>query len=59
MKRADGAWEAVDVPDGDRFAREFANVLAAWRGEEPLRVTVQDGLAANRILDAAYRTAGQ
>lgn len=59
VKRPGGDWEAVDVPAGDRFEREFANVSAAWRGDEPLRVTVQDGLAANRILDAAYRSAGQ
>ncbi|MBA2247107.1 MAG: hypothetical protein H0W23_03180, partial [Chloroflexia bacterium] len=58
VKRPDGAWETVDVPAGDRFAREFANVLTAWHGNEPLRVTAEDGLAANRILDTAYRSAG-
>lgn len=57
VTRADDSWEAVDVPAGDRFEREFANVIAAWRGEDHLRVTVADGLAANRILDAAYRSA--
>ena len=56
VKRADGEWETVGVPEGNRFEREFANVIAAWRGDEPLRVTVEDGLAANRILDAAYRS---
>ncbi len=58
VKRPDGEWETIDVPEGNRFAREFANVIAAWRGDEPLRVTVEDGLAANRILDAAYHSAG-
>ena len=58
VKRPGGDWETVDVPPGDRFTREFANVVAAWRGDEPLRVTVEDGLAANRVLDMAYRSAG-
>lgn len=52
-----GAWTTVDVEDGDRFTREFANVIASWRGEATLRVTARDGLAANRILDEAYRSA--
>lgn len=47
----------IDVVAGDRFTREFAHFLACWRGEEQLPVTPADGLAANRILDAAYRSA--
>jgi predicted dehydrogenase len=46
----------IDVPEGDRFEREFAHLLACWRGEATPRVTSADGLAANRILDAAYRS---
>ena len=47
----------IDVPEGDRFEREFAHLLACWRGDATPRVTSADGLAANRILDAAYRSA--
>lgn len=46
----------IAVPEGDRFQREFAHLLACWRGEATPRVTSADGLAANRILDAAYRS---
>jgi predicted dehydrogenase len=54
---AGGEWAEVDVPDGDRFEREMAHVIEVWRGNEEPRVTVDDGVAANRILDAAYRSA--
>jgi len=49
----------VEVEPGDRFRREFAHFLACWRGEDTLRVTAADGLAANRILDTAYQSASQ
>lgn len=55
--RADGAIEQPKVEFGTRFDREIAHLLACWRGETEPRVTVHDGLAANRILDAAYRSA--
>lgn len=45
----------IDVEDGDRFQREFAHFLECWRTGSTPRVTAADGLAANRILDAAYR----
>ncbi len=45
----------IEVEDGDRFQREFAHFLDCWRTGTTPRVTVADGLAANRILDAAYR----
>jgi UDP-N-acetylglucosamine 3-dehydrogenase len=48
--------ERIEVEDESRFTREFAHFLACWRGEAELRVTVRDGLEANRILDAAYRS---
>ena len=51
---ADGAWHDIPVESESRFNREFAHFLACWRGEAEPRVTVQDGVAANRILDAAY-----
>jgi predicted dehydrogenase len=55
---AGGEWTAVEVPDGDRFAREIGHFIDVWRGDAEPRVTVADGVAANRILDAAYRSAG-
>jgi predicted dehydrogenase len=54
---ADKQTRDVEVEPGDRFAREFAHVIACWHGVETLRVTVADGLAANRILDQAYQSA--
>ena len=57
VKRADGAVETVGVEPGSRFEREFAHFIDCWRGTAEPRVTVRDGLAANRILDAAYASA--
>ncbi|MGB3328035.1 MAG: Gfo/Idh/MocA family oxidoreductase [Thermomicrobiales bacterium] len=54
---AGGEWETVDVPAGDRFQREFAAFLDHWHHGGTPRATVADGVAANRILDAAYRSA--
>lgn len=54
IQGTDGEWRQVEVEDGSRFDREFAHFLACWRGEAQPRVTVRDGVAANRILDAAY-----
>ena len=50
----DGTWQDVPVESGSRFDREFAHYLACWRGEDSPRVTVEDGVATNRILEAAY-----
>jgi predicted dehydrogenase len=55
---AGGDWRAVAVPEGDRFAREIGHFIDVWRGDAEPRVTVDDGVAANRILDTAYRSAG-
>jgi predicted dehydrogenase len=57
MIQPDGTAEDVDLDPGSRFDREFAHFLACWRGEADPRVTVRDGLAANQVLDAAYRSA--
>jgi predicted dehydrogenase len=51
---ANGTWQDVPVESGNRFEREFAHFLACWRGEDSPRVTVDDGVAGNRILAAAY-----
>jgi predicted dehydrogenase len=53
----DGAWRNLDVGEGDRFVREIAAFIACWRGEETPRATLADGVAATRILAAAYRSA--
>ena len=54
---ADKQIREIAVEDGDRFQREFAHFIECWRGNATPRVTAADGLAANRILDAAYRSA--
>ena len=43
----------------DRFADEFANVIATWRGESQPEASVADGVEANRILAAAYTDANR
>jgi len=52
-----GEWADVAVEDGDRFDREIAAFIACWRGEDIPRATIADGVAATRILNAAYRAA--
>jgi predicted dehydrogenase len=52
-----GTVQVVEVEAGDRFQREFAHFIACWRGDADPRVSAADGLAANELLDAAYRTA--
>lgn len=59
VAKAGGEWETIEIEAGDRFQREIENLIASWRGEATPRATVADGVAANRILDAAYRSAGQ
>jgi predicted dehydrogenase len=54
---AGGAWTEVDVMDGNRFELELAHFIDVWRGNTAPRVTIEDGLAANRILATAYRSA--
>lgn len=50
----DGATEPIDVSPGNRFTRQAAHFLACVRGEEKPRVTGEDGVAAMRVLAAAY-----
>ncbi|MGC4106695.1 MAG: Gfo/Idh/MocA family oxidoreductase [Thermomicrobiales bacterium] len=52
-----GEWATIDVPEGDRFQREIADLIDRWQSGGTPRATVADGVAANRILDAAYRSA--
>jgi predicted dehydrogenase len=52
-----GAWTDVPVKPGDRFAGEFKSFIDTVKGKAKLRVTAEDGLAVQRILDAAYRAA--
>jgi predicted dehydrogenase len=54
---AHGDTREVGVEPGSRFEREFAHFLACWRGEAKPRVTVRDGLEANRVLHMAYASA--
>jgi predicted dehydrogenase len=57
VKRPGEPATEVEIEAGSRFEREFAHFIECWRGNADLRVTVRDGLAANRILDAAYASA--
>jgi predicted dehydrogenase len=54
---AAGTTRDVEVDPGSQFDREFAHFLACWRGEAEPRVTVRDGLEANRVLHVAYGSA--
>lgn len=59
MKRMDGTVQGLEFTAGDRFQREFAHFIECWRGNAEPRVTVRDGLSANRILDTAYASASE
>lgn len=59
VQRADGSSEKIEIEPGSRFEREFVHFLACWRGEAQPRVTVRDGVEANRILDLAYKSAAK
>jgi predicted dehydrogenase len=52
---ADGEWKPVQR-DGDRFAAEVAAFAEAVKNGTTPPVTVDDGLAANKIVDAAYKS---
>lgn len=54
---ATGETVPLDFEPGDRFAAEFAHVLACWRGDAEPAATAADGLAANQILGTAYQNA--
>jgi predicted dehydrogenase len=52
-------WQVVDVPPGDRFEREIADFLRCVREGATPRVSAEDGVAATRILVAAYASASE
>jgi UDP-N-acetylglucosamine 3-dehydrogenase len=54
---SDEGWHAVEVPEGNRFEREIQHFLSCIQGLAAPRVTAADGLAATRILTAAYASA--
>jgi predicted dehydrogenase len=47
----------IEVPAGDRFVRQAENILDCWRSGSAPQVGSADGLMANLILEAAYRSA--
>ena len=57
LQSADGTSKVIDVPEGDRFTSEIAHFIDVLTTGTPQRVTIADGVWANRILDAAYRSA--
>lgn len=52
---ANGETSPLEFEPGDRFAAEFAHVLACWRGKAEPAASAQDGLRANQILATAYQ----
>lgn len=58
LTRAGAEPKVIDVEHGNRFERELADVVRCWRTGDTPRATVQDGLAATRILTEAYRAVG-
>ena len=57
LGKGESAWESLTWSGPDRFEREVEAFIAAVRNKAPVPVTGEDGLAASRILDAAYRSA--
>lgn len=55
--QGDTAWQTLTWSGPDRFEKEIEAFVTAVRSKSPLPVTGDDGLAANRILDAAYESA--
>ncbi len=53
MKR----WRTVRAQAPDRFAREVGHFVSCVRGEEQIQVSGVDGLRAQLIIEAAYRSA--
>jgi len=54
---AGGAWKVVDCSrHPDRFTAEIAHFLSCVRNRRRPAITVADGLAANRIVAAAYES---
>jgi predicted dehydrogenase len=53
MKR----WRTMRPQGPDRFAREVHHFVSCVRGEEQLQVSGMDGLQAQLIIEAAYRSA--
>lgn len=52
-------WLEHQVPPGDRFHGEFANFLAAVRGEAELLSTAETALHVHRVITAAYQDAAE
>jgi len=55
--QGDTGWQTLSWSGPDRFEKEIEAFVTAVHNKQPLPVTGEDGLAANRILDAAYRSA--
>jgi predicted dehydrogenase len=55
--QGDTAWQTLTWSGPDRFEKEIEAFVSAVRNKTPLPVTGEDGLAANRLLDAAYESA--
>jgi predicted dehydrogenase len=52
-------WLEHEVPAGDRFQGEFANFLAAVRGEAQLSSTAETALHVHKVIAGAYEDAAR
>lgn len=57
LGKGETAWETFTWEGPDRFEREVEAFVEAVKAKTAAPITGEDGLAANRILDAAYRSA--
>jgi len=57
LAKGSGAWETVKTDGPDRFEREVEAFVNAVASKTTPPITAKDGLAANRVLAAAYKSA--
>jgi predicted dehydrogenase len=55
--KGSGEWLEHEVPAGDRFEGEFANFIAAVRGEEELLSNAETALHVHKVISSAYAEA--
>ncbi len=55
--KGSGEWLEHEVPAGDRFEGEFANFIAAVRGEEELLSNAESALHVHKVISSAYAEA--
>ncbi|HEY3413990.1 MAG TPA: Gfo/Idh/MocA family oxidoreductase [Armatimonadota bacterium] len=59
LLKGSGAWEKIETDGPDRFEREVEAFINAVKTKTAAPITVKDGLAANRIIAAAYKSSSE